>query len=252
MIAHLGMYDLPALREHTDIYWQAIRDALGDGPDTLTRAGGYWDIWQSPDLLLSQTCGYPYRAKLHGRVTLVATPDYGLPGCPPGHYNSVIIAHADDPRTMLAQFHQQRFAFNEPVSQSGWAAPMTAMQALSVSPGALVRTGAHHASAKSVADGTADFAAIDAVTWKLLREHDDMNTLREITRTTPTPGLPYITAKHRDPGPLRIAIRQAIVDLPERTKAALHLHGLTEIPPEHYLAVPNPPTPDEIGAATGA
>lgn len=242
------MYDLPELRSQTDMFWQAIRTALGHGPRALTRDANPWDIWQSPDLLLSQTCGYPYRARLHTDITLVGTPDYNLPGCPPGYYNSVFVVRADDPRNSLAQFDKATFAFNEPLSQSGWAAPMTAMRAIKITPGALIETGTHRASTQAVAHKKADLAAIDAMTWTLLTELTDMTPLREITRTLPTPGLPYICATTHDPAPLRRAIQKAITELPATTKSALHLHGLIRIPAQHYLDVPNPPSPSQIHA----
>ena len=80
MIAHLGMYAVPAANE---ALWMQTRCALGYGPDRLTQSDDFWQIWQDPDLLFSQTCGYPFRARLHKQVQLIGTPDYGLPGCPP-------------------------------------------------------------------------------------------------------------------------------------------------------------------------
>ena len=74
MIAMLGMYDMPAIQPANDRFWQAIRAHLGHGPETLTRDRDYWEMWQSPDLLLGQTCGLPYRSRLHGRVARIATP----------------------------------------------------------------------------------------------------------------------------------------------------------------------------------
>ena len=103
-LASLPMYDRPETAAANDRYWQAIRTRLGEGPETLTRTGELWEHWLAPDLVLSQTCGYPYRARLHGQVTLVGTPDYGLDGCPPGHYRSIFVARADDPRTDLRAF----------------------------------------------------------------------------------------------------------------------------------------------------
>ena len=92
MIAHLGMYDRPETAAANDRFWSSIRDQLGFGPDTLTREIGFMEAWESPDLLLSQTCGMPYRLRLRPKVTLVGTPDFALPDCPPGYYNSVFIA----------------------------------------------------------------------------------------------------------------------------------------------------------------
>lgn len=71
MIAALGMYDRAEVQPSNDRLWALIRVGLrATGlavPDALTRGeGAYWPAWQSPDLVLSQTCGFPYRARLHG------------------------------------------------------------------------------------------------------------------------------------------------------------------------------------------
>ena len=86
MIAALGMYDRPETAAANDALWALIRDGLRargmDAPEVLTRgAGAYWPAWESPDMLLSQTCGLPFRARLHEKVTLIGTPDYGVEGC---------------------------------------------------------------------------------------------------------------------------------------------------------------------------
>ncbi|MEO6301185.1 MAG: hypothetical protein ABIO62_16295, partial [Paracoccaceae bacterium] len=128
MIASLAMYDRAEAQPANDRLWALIRDGLRAkglaAPDHLTRgAGAYWDAWQSPDLVLSQTCGFPYRSKLHGKVALIGTPEFGVDGCPPGYYRSILVARADDPRHTITDFHNAALAFNEDLSQSGWAAP---------------------------------------------------------------------------------------------------------------------------------
>ncbi|WP_372614328.1 phosphate/phosphite/phosphonate ABC transporter substrate-binding protein [Aquicoccus sp.] len=244
MIAALPMYDRPETTPANDRLWQAIRARLGFGPDHLTRDRDLWQIWQSPDLLLAQTCGYPYRARLHDHVTLVGTPDYGLPDCPPGHYCSVMVARADDPRRALGDFGGAPFAYNEALSQSGWAAPVTHMATHGLSFGPLLETGAHRASALAVAQGRADLAAIDAVAWAMIQRHDRFAPeLREIARTPPTPGLPLITARGRDPAPLLAAVAEAIADLSPADRHTLALQGVVEIPSSAYLAQPIPPLP---------
>ncbi|GGH22255.1 ABC transporter, phosphonate, substrate-binding protein [Cribrihabitans marinus] len=240
------MYDLPALSPAIDRYWAAIRHHLGEGPARLTRDADPWEVWTHPDLLLAQTCGFPYRARLHGKVALVGTPDPALPGCPPGHYCSVLVARADDYRSLQALL-TGTFAFNEALSQSGWAAPMMHFASAGLRPAALVQTGAHAESARAVAEGRADLAGLDALTWELLQETGDTaaRQLREVERTVPTPTLPYITAAHREPAPIAAAIRAAISDLSGADRAQLHLTGLVDLPAERYLAVPTPPSPSE-------
>ena len=248
MITALGMYDPPALRAANDRYWQAIRDHLGHGPTALTRDRDMWHIWMSPDLLLSQTCGYPYRAHLHGKVQLVGTPDFGLPDTPPGHYYSVFLARTDHPAKTLEDFAGSVFAFNEPLSQSGWAAPMIHATGR-VTFSRYLQTGAHAASAAAVSEGHADLTAIDAVTWNILLAHDPIaQNLQVVEQTAPTPGLPYITAPGRDAVALAQATRAAIAGLSDGERSLLHLRDLISIPAEDYLSVPTPPAPQATAA----
>lgn len=249
MTAMLGMYDLPELQSANDRFWDLIRSHLGHGPEALTRGRDFWEIWRDPDMVFSQTCGMPYRTQLHGTVQLVGTPDYGLPGCPPGHYCSVFLARADDPRPLDA-LTQGVFAYNEPVSQSGWAAPVTHLTGLGLRPVKLTQSGGHALSAQAVAEGRADLAALDGLTWELLRSHSDLGgALREVARTEPTPTLPYITSLGQDAGAIATAVRAAISELSPADRDALHLRGLIDIPAERYLEVPTPPSPDEISAS---
>ena len=249
LIASLGMYDFGPLTGANDRLWALIRDRLRadgiDAPDALTRGeGAYWQAWQSPDLLLSQTCGYPFRARLQGKVTYVGTPDFGVDGCAPGYYRSVLVARADDPRSTIADFDGARFAYNEALSQSGWAAPQTHAAKLGIRLPPALQTGGHRLSAEAVATGRADIAALDAVTYRLLATHTpEMSALKVVGLTDPTPGLPYITALGRDPDPIHAATRDAIAALTAEDRDILGLRGLVRIPVESYLAVPNPPSP---------
>ncbi len=242
MIALLGMYDRPETAAANDRFWAAIRARLGHGPETLTRDCDFWEAWQSPDLLLAQTCGLPFRARLHDRVLLVATPDHALPGCPPGHYNSVFVAHRDNAQTTLKMLCTGTLAYNEALSQSGWAAPHAHLAALGLAPSGFLQTGAHRASAEAVATGKARFAALDALTWEMIRRYDGFAAdLVEVTRTAPTPALPYITAPSGDAGDLAEALDGAIRDMSQEDRATLGLHGLCRLPASAYLGLPLPP-----------
>lgn len=253
MIASLGMYDRAETRAANDRLWAGIRDGLRAAriaaPDALTRGEhAYWDAWTSPELVFSQTCGFPYRARLQGQVTLIGTPDYGLPGCPPGHYNSVFVAREADSRQELAAFSGARFAFNEGLSQSGWAAPQNHAAALGLHFPPTLQTGGHRLSALAVSEGRADLAAIDALTWEMLTRHEPWTaTLKEVGRTAPpTPVLPFIAAKGADAAVYFQVISQAIAALSPDDRVTLHLKGLVHIPAEDYLAVPTPASPEQI------
>ncbi len=160
------MYDFPATREANDAFWTLIRRNLGFGPDRLCRDGEVWRHWCAPDLILSQTCGLPFRARLSDRVALVGTPDYGLPGCAPGHYFSVILVRGDLGGVDPADFPGMRLACNDALSQSGWAAAHAHAADHGVAFETVLSTGSHHASATAVAEDRADIAFVDAVTWR--------------------------------------------------------------------------------------
>ncbi len=255
MIASLGMYDRAETAAANDRLWARVRDNLRArgiaAPDALTRGeDAFWPAWTAPDLVLSQTCGYPYRARLHGKVTLIAAPDHRLPGCAAGQYFSVFVVRKDDPRQRIDEFADARFAYNEPMSQSGWAAPQTHAQKLGFRFTRARQSGAHRLSAQAVATGAADIAALDAVSYALCRRHDPFAAdLREMGRTTPTPALPYISAPGADGPAVFEALRQAVAALSAEDAETLMLHGVTRIAAESYLSVPTPAPPDQIAQA---
>ncbi|MEQ6249806.1 PhnD/SsuA/transferrin family substrate-binding protein [Sulfitobacter sp. HNIBRBA3233] len=246
MIASLMMYTHPAIDGALQRYWRAIRAGLRrrgiDAPAALAQEGDPFAVWRAPDLVLGQTCGMPYRTRLHDMVHLVGTPDYGLPGCPPGYYQSVIVVRADDPRAQIADFATGTLAYNDALSQSGFAALHAHLGESGFRFARHLRSGAHALSAHLVAEGQADLAALDAQTWRLLARHSPVATqLRVLERTAPTPGLPYICADVVDPRKVADAVEEAIDALDPADRVALDLRGLVQIPASAYLAVPTPP-----------
>lgn len=248
MIASLPMYDFSEIRGATDRFWSLIRDRLQadgiDAPAALHR-GDPWGDWNSADLVLSQTCGFPYRTALHDRVELVGTPDYGLPGAPPGYYFSQLVVRADRPGDW-ADFVTGRLALNGFDSQSGWAAPQNHAALSATRFTRFVKTGAHFNSVIAVCEGLADIAAIDAVTWRIIQRHRPhvAAQLRVVATTEPTPGLPLITAPGNDSDLLFGAISQAIAQLLPQDREDLGLRGVLRIAPDAYLAVPVPANMD--------
>lgn len=248
MIASLPMYDRPETRGAYDRLWARIRDDLRarspngkSAPETLTHGANPWDHWQSPDLILSQTCGLPFRSALHPNVSLVGTPDYGLPGCRPGFYNSVLVMNAKTRTTDPEDWCDLTLAINDPRSQSGWAAPLTFMKTRGLDFAGTLETGSHQSSARAVAAGKAGIAAIDAQTWRMIRRWDAFAAdLSEVARTPETPGLPLVTRQQKAVPYLRSAFAHALATLSAEDAAILDIKGLITIAPEAYLAVPTP------------
>lgn len=246
MIASLMMYARPELDAAHARYWSLIRDRLAargiTSPEEMSNDKNPFAVWTAPDLLFSQTCGMPYRLHLRDQVQLVGTPDYGLNGCAPGYYRSAIVVRQDNPRQSLADFAAARFAYNETGSQSGYAAPYATAQAAGFWFHDRVQSSGHRLSAEMVADGSADIAALDAMTWKLIQRYDAFaDSLRVLTWTEPTPGLPYITGPDQNAQEIRAAVSEAIAALTPEDREALCLRDLVTIPDETYLAIPNPP-----------
>ncbi len=246
MIASLMMYVRPETKGAHDRYWALIREELSkfgiDSPETLSQDAPAYDVWQSPDLVLSQTCGMPYRLHLQGKVALVGTPDYGMAMCSAGHYRSPFVVRSDDPRQTLSAFKDATFAFNQPHSQSGYAAPYAHAKGQGIWFEHLLQTGSHNSSAAAVAEGRADIAALDGMTWRLITEYDAFaKDLRVLEWTDPTPGLPLITSLDHDPDHMFTAVQTAITRLDPTDKTTLHLKSLVKISQADYLAVPNPP-----------
>ena len=249
MIASLMMYARPELEGAHTRYWALIREELAqvgiDTPETLSQDSPAFDVWESPDLVLSQTCGMPYRLRLKEKVSLVGTPDYGLPNCAPGYYRSPFVVRVDDPRTELSAFQDAAFAFNQRHSQSGYAAPYAHASSKGMWFDSLLQTGSHNISAAAVADGRADIAALDGMTWRLIEQYEPFAAnLRVLEWTDQTPGLPLITSKQHDAGKMFNAVQTAITRLTPADKSALHIKSLVRVAREDYLAVPNPPEPN--------
>ena len=245
MIANLMMYRRPQLEGAHNRYWGLIRknlqDAGIDSPEYLSQDAEEFYVWKNPDLVLSQTCGMPYRRWLHDKVALVGTPDFGVKGCPAGYYRSAIVVRKDDPRNDLVDFEDAVFAFNQTFSQSGYAAPYWHMKAKGVWFKNQTQTEQHLKSAKVVAYGNADIASIDAVSWRLMSRYGHFTRkLRVLEWTNPTPALPLITAQGNDAAAIFEAVKTAIAQLRPEDQKRLGIKGIVRISKDAYLSIPNP------------
>jgi ABC-type phosphate/phosphonate transport system substrate-binding protein len=209
MIADLSMYDWPGVRAETDAFWgevsRRLRQAGIEAPATLIRSTDAGASWRDPDLLLGQTCGMPFVCGHCGAAQVVARPDYGLPAASGGFYRSVILVRAQDgagtgPEAVRAQ-RGRRVAVNQWHSFSGHVALRAYLAGLRGGAGdpffgAAVVSGAHIISARMVARGEADLAALDGVAWAMLQaqEPETAGSLTVLDMTAKAPALPFIVA----------------------------------------------------------
>ncbi len=113
--------------EATDELWRGLarhfaRAGIEDVPAEILRRPRLPEHWLSPDLLFSQTCGYPFRNAIKGRVRLLATPCYEAAGCEGPSYRSLVLVRANAREQSLAELKGATVAFNSTDSQSGYNA----------------------------------------------------------------------------------------------------------------------------------
>ncbi|MDO6415023.1 PhnD/SsuA/transferrin family substrate-binding protein [Sphingomonas sp. BIUV-7] len=249
--ASLGMYDTPGARAANDQLWTAIaahlaRTGVTNVPPRLDRDRAPAVIWDDERLLLAQSCGYPFVTAWRDKLPYVATPRYRVAGCDGSTYRSRIVVRIDDPADALIALRDRRAALNESSSNSGMNLFRAAVAPLADGGrffSELIATGSHVASARLVATGGADVAAIDAVSFAHL-ERDEPETarrLRTIGWTIASPGLPLVTSPAttaRELAALREALAAVATDpaLAE-ARALLFLDGFDILDPAAYEAI---------------
>ncbi|MEM9012653.1 MAG: PhnD/SsuA/transferrin family substrate-binding protein [Pseudomonadota bacterium] len=220
MIAALPMYDWLEVRGATDALWQGIARHLAEAglaaPPALDRRTPLWQVWQAPDLLLAQTCGWPLTMGEAGTAAVFARPILRGDGAP-GTYRSALVMRADDRRS-VAEAMGGGVAVNGFASLSGWITLQRHARRRGWAIGPIRLTGGHRASLSAVADGEADLAAVDATCWHIAEQAGLTRTLDVRAWTEPAPSPPWITAATTEPevrALLATAIDATLQALPE-------------------------------------
>jgi ABC-type phosphate/phosphonate transport system substrate-binding protein len=194
------MYDYPFVAEANRRLWgviaRSLRAAGVDAPEELDPAEPR-ALWMDRGLIFGQTCGYPYVTALRGRVSLIATPIYDFDGCDGPRHCSFVVTSDKSRNRSLASFAGARAAINASDSNTGMnlfrglLAPIARGRRIFSE---VLVTGSHAASLAAVASGEADIAAIDCVTYGLLRrwKPELFDGVAVIARTQATPGLPFV------------------------------------------------------------
>jgi ABC-type phosphate/phosphonate transport system substrate-binding protein len=244
-IAALPMYNVtPALAAD----WRGLLDDVLHQVEPDTQVADPGDdlhaFWRRPDLLISQTCGYPLMSGLRDHVQLVATPQFDAPGCTGANYSSVLVTRADGPIHALEAARGKRVAYNQDDSNSGMNALRHAVAPLSLNGSFFaqaIRTGSHLGSLKAVAENRADIAAIDCVTMAFVRDTLPhlAHAVREIGWTAASPGLPLIAARAVSASvvnALSTALEHALHTDPARAKR-LRLKGFSKLSFADYAPI---------------
>jgi len=239
------MYDWPEVRSATADLESALQGALSGVLDIAQEdfrphaaRSDLMAFWTDPELLLTQTCGYPLTHALDGKVRLIGTPHYDAPGCRGAAYCSQLVVRRDSAYRQLGDLRGRRAAFNSSDSQSGMNTFRHAIARLGngrVFFSDVIESGGHLNSMKMVAEGDAEIASIDTVSWGLAcRELPDLAAgLRTLGETSAAPGLPLITSlRFSDPEAELIADTVAAVfSAPETAKSRerLGIRGFSKL-----------------------
>jgi ABC-type phosphate/phosphonate transport system substrate-binding protein len=164
VIASLAMYPFADLRAAYDQLWSAVRSHLGDAPEGLDWDTDLHTAWHSPELLVGQTCGWPLVTALTD-VAVVGAFDVHAPFARDGRYRSVLIGDRPDSPSALLARPGAVAAVNDWESLSGW---ISLCAGLGRTPSDTLLTGSHAESLRAVAEGRAQVASIDSLSFEFM------------------------------------------------------------------------------------
>lgn len=152
-------------------------------------------------------------------------------------YFSDVIVRADSPFHTFEDLRGRTWAYNEPLSQSGYGITRFTMVQRGLTGGffgRVIEAGFHQSAIGMVADGSVDGSAIDSQVLAIeLRDHPDLaRRLRVVDVFGPSTIQPVAVSKRVDPG-LREGIQEALLCMHERPelRAALARGMITKFVP---------------------
>jgi ABC-type phosphate/phosphonate transport system substrate-binding protein len=219
--AELLMYPAPEPVREASERWLARTLRLLEGERLPWADTDLHTLFRSPNLLLTQTCGYPLMTQLRGQVRLLGRPDFDLPHSHNGEHCSLLLVRADEPRNSLQDMCGCRGAANSLDSNTGmnllrhalapWQQDGRFFASLAVS-------GSHRQSLAWLREGRVDLIAVDSVTFAYLALYapEEVAGVRILQTSAPSPTLPYISAADQQQVQrIRAALNQALLDEPE-------------------------------------
>lgn len=202
---------------------------LIDWPTELTVGESYDELADPPDV--SFICGLAYvELARQGRAAVepIAAPLLQGPrynGRPV--YFSDVIVHRDCPAQSFTDLRGRSWAYNEPLSHSGYGVTRYHLVCLGETNGffsKVVEAGWHERSIRLVSSGEVDASAIDSHVLALtLRDHPELaHCLRVIDTLGPSTIQPVVVAR-RLPESLKVELSDAFLSLGDDPAARPHL-----------------------------
>jgi ABC-type phosphate/phosphonate transport system substrate-binding protein len=245
-VLHAGMYTPGDAHKAA---WQAWFFELNGSylchhyPDTTLGFETDEQAYTSATVIAAHTCGYPYVKHWVDTHELIAAPVFDVPGCKPdkAQYSSWFIARTDHPGKSLHQFQNARVAINSEHSNSGMNVLRYAISQIYAGGhffSERIFTGGHQQSMIAIANGAADLAAIDAVSYALICELDPdlCAALKMIGQSELTAGLPFICIKDSsvNRSELSIAMDRAVKNMRPDARKLLRLKGFKPVKKKDY------------------
>jgi ABC-type phosphate/phosphonate transport system substrate-binding protein len=203
-------------------------------------------LLKDPALFFGHTCGYPLMMRLRDQVTPFCVPVFDVSGAAGKFYSSHFIVGADSGIESVAQAEGKIAAMNNRDSNSGMNVFRHSVARCN-HPGkffsTVVQTGGHLHSLEAVAEGSADIAAIDCVSFQLIKDHlpELVKQVRSIGYSAQTCGLPFVLPNNifesTDTGHIVENLNQALTMIPEQVREVLHLQGFEAVGFSDYQGI---------------
>ncbi|MGR4001095.1 MAG: PhnD/SsuA/transferrin family substrate-binding protein [Alphaproteobacteria bacterium] len=243
--ANLNLYLWPETRGAFLLLWQFLRARLTEaGIETSPEVAGEVAtraLANDGALAVGQVCGIDvsHHSACYRTLGAFAGEDARLQ---PARYDSVLIAPADNPNIEAANLADGRAAINNPDSFSGSIALRAFV--FGRSDGGrfekMIVTGGHLASIQAIAEGRADFAAIDALCYGFASRFypELVRRVRVIGHTKEMPAPPLVVGADLD-GEIAASLTRAVHDFfatPEGARAMrdIGIVGFAEMPNSAY------------------
>jgi ABC-type phosphate/phosphonate transport system substrate-binding protein len=191
-----------------------------------------FDILTDSNLLIGHTCGYPLMKTYLPYLAPLCVPMFKVPGVNQRHYCSFFITGKYNPINNLTDCANKIAAINGHDSNSGMNVlrhAITPLASRSCYFSEVIVTGGHWDSVIAVSESRADIAAIDCVTFALLKDHvpELIDSIKIIGESAETCGLPFVIPLANDSEATRKKLVQSLNTALERvddvTKSNLHL-----------------------------
>jgi ABC-type phosphate/phosphonate transport system substrate-binding protein len=199
-----------------------------------------------PDLWFGHTCGYPLMTRLQQHVSPFCVPLFDVPGTDGRFYSSRIVAAAASPIESIVDSRGRVAAMNNPDSNSGMNVLRHAVAEVHTGGDFFARvktTGGHLYSLQAVAEGAADIAAIDCVSYQLIEDWrpELCARVRIIADSVKTCGLPLVMSHASiaatDTGSLTAMLNEALAGCSGEVADTLHLTGFAEVTLDDYRSI---------------